>query len=70
MEFRHPVEEVLRQRERSARWLALKTGVSPSLVHLILRGKRRARPELRRRIAEVLDVPESLLWSEPWDADR
>jgi transcriptional regulator with XRE-family HTH domain len=60
----HPVEEVLRQRERSVRWLAGKVGCSPSLLHLIVDGKRRARPELRRRIAEVLDVPESLLFPE------
>lgn len=62
MAYRHPVEEVLRQRERSIRWLAAKVGYSDSLVWRVLRGQRRASPELRRRIAAVLDLPESVLF--------
>lgn len=60
----HPVEQVLRQRERTIRWLAFKVGVDPSSLWRILHGQRRARPELRRRIAEVLDLPESILFPE------
>jgi transcriptional regulator with XRE-family HTH domain len=60
----HPVEQVLRQRERSIRWLAAKVGVSDTLLWRVLRGQRRARPELRRRVAEVLELPEALLFPE------
>jgi transcriptional regulator with XRE-family HTH domain len=60
----HPVEQVLRQRERTISWLAGKLGISASYMWRVLHGERRPTPRIKRRIAEVLDVPESLLFPE------
>lgn len=54
----------LEHQERSARWLARKTGVDPSLVHRILLGERRPSPVFRQKAAEALGIPETLLFPE------
>jgi hypothetical protein len=47
----------LRRRERSGSWLARKIGVSPSLVHFVLRGERTMAADKAIRAAAVLDEP-------------
>jgi transcriptional regulator with XRE-family HTH domain len=58
----HPLAEVLAAQERSARWLAGKTGKSPSYVTLVIQSKRRPSADFRARAADTLHVPESLLF--------
>ena len=59
----HRLSEVLSQQERSASWLARKTGKSPAYVSRVISGERRASEDFRRRAADALGVPESLLFS-------
>ncbi len=61
----HPLSAVLAAQERSAAWLARKTGKSPSYLTLVMQGKRRPSADFRRRAADALNVPESLLVPEP-----
>jgi transcriptional regulator with XRE-family HTH domain len=58
----HPLTSVLASQERSASWLARKTGKSPTYVTLVVQGKRRASADFRTRAAEALGVPEALLF--------
>lgn len=59
---------MLAQQERTAAWLARKTGVDPSLVTRILNGERRPSPEFKARAADALGVPATLLFPEPTEA--
>lgn len=61
----HRLSEVLTQQERSASWLARRTGKSPSYVTRVLQGTRRPSVDFKARAAEALGVPESLLFPEP-----
>ncbi len=58
---------MLNQQERTASWLARKTGKSPSYVTRILLGERRPSVDFKARSAEALGVPVSLLF--PADAE-
>jgi len=60
----HPLVDVLASQERNLSWLARKTGKSPSYVLRVTNGERKASPDFRRRSAEALGVPESLLFPE------
>lgn len=62
MELEHPLSSVLAAQERSASWLARKTGKSPSYVTLVLQGKRRPSADFKARAAEALNVPVALLF--------
>lgn len=56
---------VLDQQERTAAWLARKTGKSPSYVTRVLNGERRPSEDFKQRTAEALGVPASLLFPNP-----
>lgn len=56
---------VLDQQERTAAWLARRTGKSPSYVTRVLNGERRPSDDFKERTAEALGVPVSLLFPEP-----
>lgn len=56
------IRQVLARRERSARWLALKMGISPSLMSLTLDGKRKITPQFVERACAVLDLPPEALF--------
>lgn len=58
----HPLSAVLLSQERTASWLARRTGKSPSYVTYVIKGKRRPSPDFRARAAEALGVPESLIF--------
>ena len=60
----HPLSEVLASQERTLSWLARKTGKSPSYVLRVTTGERRPSPEFKAKAAEILGVPESLLFPE------
>lgn len=60
----HPILAVLESQERSISWLARKTGKSPSYVLRVTQGERRPSEDFRRRAAEVLTVPEHMLFPE------
>lgn len=60
----HPIAEILARQERTLSWLARKTGKSPSYVLRVTTGERRPSPEFKAKAAEVLGVPESLLFPE------
>ena len=62
--MQHPVWALLDTQERTAAWLARKSGKSPSYVTLVLQGKRRPSADFKRRAAEALGVPESLIFPE------
>jgi len=42
-------------------WVARQAGMSPSLLSMVMAGKRRLRPERRQALAKVLQVPAELL---------
>lgn len=60
--MQHPLSAVLESQERSGSWLARRCGKSPSYVSLVIDGKRRPSAEFKRRAAEALGVPESILF--------
>lgn len=55
---------VLVTQERTASWLARKTGKSPSYVTLVIQGKRRPSEDFKTRSAEALGIPVSVLFPE------
>jgi hypothetical protein len=55
----------LERQERSARWLARKTRVDPSLVHRILTGERRPSDTFKQNAAEALGIPVDDLFPAP-----
>jgi transcriptional regulator with XRE-family HTH domain len=57
-----PLSAVLVAQERTASWLARKTGKSPSYVTLVLQGKRRPSADFKARAAEALSVPAGMLF--------
>jgi transcriptional regulator with XRE-family HTH domain len=63
----HPLQATLDAQERDRSWLARKTGKSPSYVHRVVNGERRASEDFKRRASEALGVPASLLFP-PTDA--
>jgi transcriptional regulator with XRE-family HTH domain len=58
---------VLNQQERTAAWLARKTGKSPSYLTRVLQGTRRPSDDFKARSAEALGVPVALLFPEQQD---
>ncbi len=60
----HPLAAVLAAQERTASWLARKTGKHPSYVTYVLAGKRRPSQDFMRRSAEALSVPVALIFPE------
>jgi transcriptional regulator with XRE-family HTH domain len=60
----HRLAAVLAQQERTASWLARRTGKSPSYVARVISGERRPSDDFRARAAATLGVPEALLFSE------
>jgi transcriptional regulator with XRE-family HTH domain len=58
----HPLSAVLEQQERTASWLARKTGKSPSYVTRVMAGERRPSDDFKVRAADALAVPVSLLF--------
>lgn len=56
------LQAVLDQQERTASWLARKTGKSPSYVTRVLQGKRRPSDDFKARASDALGVPASLLF--------
>lgn len=53
---------VLAAQERSASWLARRTGKSPSYVTRVLNGERRPSPDFCARAAAALGVPADVLF--------
>lgn len=62
--MQHPLLATLDKQERTASWLARKTGKSPSYLARVLNGERRPSADFKRRAAEALQVPESLIFPE------
>jgi transcriptional regulator with XRE-family HTH domain len=60
----HPLAAVLEAQERTASWLARKTGKSPSYLTRVLQGERRPSADFKARAAEALGVPVSVLFPE------
>lgn len=60
----HRLEAVLAQQERTASWLARRTGKSPSYVTRVLNGERRPSADFRQRASEALGIPEAMLFEE------
>ncbi len=60
----HPLAEVLTAQERTASWLARRTGKSPSYVWRVLNGERNPSEDFKRRASEALNVPVGLLFPE------
>ena len=58
----HRLSAVLSQQERTASWLARKTGKSPSYVTRILLGERRPSDDFKARSAVALGVPVDILF--------
>ena len=58
---RHPVDAVLVERGSTQKWLATKLRIDHTLLNHYLAGRRRPPPDLYRRIADVLQVPEAFL---------
>lgn len=56
------LQAVLDQQERTASWLARKTGKSPSYVTRVLQGTRRPSEDFKTRAADALGVPADLLF--------
>lgn len=64
----HPLAAVLISQERTASWLGRRCGKSPSYVLRVINGERRPSADFRRRAAQLLGVPEELLF--PADEQR
>ena len=62
MDSRNQVERVLEQQGRSVAWLARKAGVSVSYAWMMLRGQRPLTTDFKSKAAEVLGVPEDMLF--------
>lgn len=60
----HPLSAVLASQERSAAWLARKTGKSVSYVTRVIAGERRPSDDFKSQAATALGVPASLLFPE------
>lgn len=60
----HPLSEVLAEKERTQSWLARRVGKSPSYVSRVIDGERNPSPDFKAKAAEILEVPESLLFPE------
>lgn len=58
------LEDLLKQKNISKLQLAMKAGISPADFYQALNGKKPFFPAWRRRIAEVLNMPESELFPE------
>lgn len=58
----HPLADVLAEQDRSAAWLSKKCGYDPSYASHVIAGRRNPAPDFRVRAAEILGVPESLLF--------
>jgi len=54
------VEALLEARGSTKRWLAAKLGLTPSALSRYLDGSRPTPPDFYLRVADVLQVPESL----------
>lgn len=55
---------VLEQQERTAAWLARRTGKSPSYVTRVLNGERRPSDDFKGAAATALNVPVTVLFPE------
>lgn len=60
--MQHPLSATLEAQERTAAWLARKTGKSPSYVTRVLNGERRASKAFQLAAADALSVPVELLF--------
>lgn len=59
---REPLFDILDERGIRRDWFASRLGVSRSFISMVESGQRRLTPARRRRAAEVLAVPEHLLF--------
>lgn len=55
------IREMLDARGIKYSWVADRLGISPSLMTRVMQGKAHLTPERRRRLAELLQIPEDLL---------
>jgi transcriptional regulator with XRE-family HTH domain len=60
----HPVKTELAKRGLTQTGFATQVRVSPATLNQVLNGRSSPWPDLRRRIAEALDLPESDLFDE------
>lgn len=60
----HPLAAVLAEQDRSASWLSKKCGYDPSYASHVIAGRRTPSPRFRAKAAEILGVPEELLFSD------
>jgi transcriptional regulator with XRE-family HTH domain len=65
MAIAHPIWQILREQGRNNVWLAKRTGYRYTYVRQMACGAEPVTAEFRRRAAEVLNVPESILSPEP-----
>lgn len=62
-EYKSHVSAILAEQGRSDRWFYRQMGVSESLFYHIERGTRRPSAEYRAKAAQLLGVPERLLFA-------
>lgn len=60
----HPIAATLAAQERSGSWLARRTGKSVSYVNRVINRERRPSEDFKRRAADALNVPITLLFPE------
>lgn len=60
----HPLAAVLADQDRSAAWLSKKAGFDPSYAHKVINGQRQPSALFKSKAAEILSVPEELLFPE------
>jgi hypothetical protein len=58
----HPVVSLLARRRLSRTWLATQIPCSPSWLSVVLNGHQPASPRIRRRLSEILELPEAALF--------
>lgn len=58
----HPLADVLAKQDRSASWLSKRCGFDASYAHKVIAGQRTPSKAFRAKAAELLDVPETLLF--------
>lgn len=55
------IRRILDARGLRYSWVAARIGVSPSMLTKVMQGERKLTTEKRRRLAELLQIPEELL---------
>lgn len=60
--YRSNVQQILRAQERTVTWFCRRVGISRALFYRMERGERTMTADYRERAADVLHVPQTLLF--------